>query len=143
MDKSKFEGSELIKIKPVNEDARGKIIDVVDGIDFVHAGIVTYKKGAIRGNHYHKKTEQLNYVLKGKIRHLSKDLSKKGSKVKEVIMVEGDMINNPPLEWHYDEGIDEDNQLLFFTKKSRQDGGYEDDVFRVPREDIDDFELLN
>ena len=135
------DNSEVVKIKPAHEDGRGKIIDIVDGIDFVHAGIVTYKKGAIRGNHYHKQTEQLNYVLKGRIKHLSKDLSKKGSEVKEVIMVEGDMVNNPPLEWHHDEGLDEDNELLFFTKKSRQDGGYEDDVFRIPREEIDGFEL--
>ena len=136
----RVDGSEPIKIKPAHEDERGKIIDVVDGIDFVHAGIVTYKKGAIRGNHYHKQTEQLNYILKGKIRHLSKDLSKKGSKVKEVIMVEGDRINNPPLEWHHDEALEE-SEMLFFTKKTRQEGGYEDDVFRVPREKIEEFEL--
>jgi quercetin dioxygenase-like cupin family protein len=131
----------VVKIKPVHEDERGKIIDVVDGIDFVHAGIVTYKKGAVRGNHYHKKTEQLNYVLNGKIRHLSKDLSKKNSKVKEVILEAGDMINNPPYEWHSDEGLDEENELLFFTKKARGGSGYENDVFRVSREEIRDFEL--
>ena len=85
-------------------------------------------------------TEQLNYILKGKIRHLSKDLSKKGSKIKEVVMVEGDMINNPPLEWHHDEALEE-SEMLFFTKKMRQEGGYENDVFRVPREEIDRFEL--
>ena len=134
------EDSEVIKIKPVHEDERGKIIDIVDGEEFVHAGIVTFKPGAIRGNHYHKQTEQINYILKGKLKCLSKDLSKKGSKVKEVILVEGDLTTNPKFEWHSQEGI-EDSEMLFFTKKNRGEGGFEDDVFRVPRNEIDDFEL--
>ena len=136
----KIVDARVITIKPAFEDHRGKIIDIVDGMEFVHAGICTYTPGAIRGNHYHKQTEQLNYVLKGKIRHLSKDLSKKGSKVKEVILEAGDMINNPPYEWHHDEALEE-SELLFFTKKMRGEGGYEEDVFRVSREDIDKFEL--
>lgn len=130
----------VTSIKPAFEDTRGKIIDIVDGTEFVHAGIVTYRTGAIRGNHYHKKTEQLDYILKGRIRHLSKDLSKKGSKVKEVILKKGDLINNIPLEWHSDEAIEE-SELLFFTKKARQEGGYEEDVFRVSRQEIENFEL--
>lgn len=131
---------EVTKILPAYEDDRGKIIDIVDGEEFVHAGIVTFKPGAIRGNHYHKKTEQVNYILKGKVRYLSKDLSKKGSKVKELTLVQGDMTVNPPLEWHAQEAIEE-SEMLFFTKKMRGGGEYEDDVFRVPKEIIENFEL--
>ena len=134
------EVEKITKIKPVYEDERGKIIDIVDGEEFVHAGIVTFKPGAIRGNHYHKKTEQINYILKGRLRCLSKDLSKRGSNVKEVVMVAGDMSVNPPLEWHAQEAIEE-SEMLFFTKKMRGDGEYEDDVFRVSKEEIGDFEL--
>ena len=130
----------VIKIKPVHEDERGKIIDIIDDGDFVHAGIVTFKKGAVRGNHYHKQTEQVNYILKGKIRYLSKDLTKKGSKIVENIMVPGDMIIDPPFQWHEQEAI-EDSEMLFFTKKSRKKGGFEQDVFRIPKEEILKFEL--
>jgi len=51
----------------------------------VHVGRILHKKGAFGGAHYHKQTEQINYILKGKMRYLTKDLSKKGSKVKEVM----------------------------------------------------------
>ena len=131
---------EVTKIKPAFEDERGKIFDIVDGIQFAHVGIVTTNPGSIRGSHFHKKSEQLNYILKGKFRYLTKDLSKKGSKVKEIILEEGDMINDPALQWHCSEALEE-SELLFFTKKARKEGGYEDDVFRVPKEEIEDFEL--
>lgn len=137
---TEIDQDEVIKIKPVHEDERGKIIDIVDGVEFVHAGIVTFKPGAIRGNHYHKQTEQINYILKGKIKYFSKDLSKKDSKVKEAILVQGDMIVSPPFEWHSQEAIEE-SEMLFFTKKIRGEGGFEEDVFRVSRDEIGDFEL--
>lgn len=138
--KENKEGHEVIRIKPAYVDERGEIIDIVDGIEFIHAGIVTFKPGAIRGNHYHKQTEQLNYILKGKIRYLSRDLTKKGSKIKESIMERGDMIKDPPYGWHSQEALEE-SEMLFFTKKTRKEGGYENDVFRIPREDIEKFEL--
>ena len=136
----KKDNSGVTKINPAYEDERGKIIDIIDGDEFVHAGIVTFKPGAIRGNHYHKQTEQVNYILKGKIRYVSKDLSKKGSKIVENILGQGDMITDPPLQWHSQEAIEE-SEMLFFTKTPRKEGGFEDDVFRVSREEIGDFEL--
>jgi dTDP-4-dehydrorhamnose 3,5-epimerase-like enzyme len=137
-EKTDINQEKVMKIKPVYEDERGKIIDIVDGDEFVHAGIVTFKPGAIRGNHYHKQTEQVNYILKGKIRYFSRDLSKENTKVKEDILEAGDMIIDPPLGWHSQEAIEE-SEMLFFTKKKRGKGGYEDDVFRIPREEIDNF----
>ena len=131
----------MIKIKPTYEDKRGKIIDIIDGEEFVHAGIVTFHPGAIRGNHYHKQTEQVNYILKGRIKYLFKDLSKRDCKIEEVIMEKGDMIIDPPFGWHSQEALEE-SEMLFFTRKTRQKGGYEEDVFRVPRDEIDNFELV-
>jgi len=128
------------KIIPSYEDQRGQIIDIIDGVEFVHAGIVTFKPGAVRGSHYHKKTEQINYILRGKLRHLSKDLTKKESPIREVILEKGDIITNPPFEWHTQEALEE-SEMLFFTKKTRQEGGYEEDVFRIPKEEIEGFEL--
>jgi len=137
---TKNDDARVTKITPAYEDETKKILDIVDGPEFRHVGMVISKKGAIGGFHYHKQTEQLNYILKGKLKYITKDLSKKGSKVKEVILEKGDMINDPPLEWHASEAL-EDTELLFFTKKARKEGGYEADVFRIPREEIENFEI--
>ncbi|MEK6880316.1 MAG: hypothetical protein AABY22_11940 [Nanoarchaeota archaeon] len=130
----------IIKIKPAYKDERGTITDVVDGINFVHAGIITFEKGVIRGNHYHKKTVQLNYIFKGKIKYLSKDLTNKNAKVEEAILNEGDMIESGVNEWHSLEALEE-SVLLFFTKETRIDGGYEEDVFRISPKEIENFKL--
>lgn len=49
-----------------HRDKRGVIKDVMVGKDFSVA-YVTFKKGAIRGNHYHKQTTQMDYILSGKV----------------------------------------------------------------------------
>jgi oxalate decarboxylase/phosphoglucose isomerase-like protein (cupin superfamily) len=125
------------KIKPAHTDDRGDIIDVVDGEEFVHAGICTFAaEGVERGAHYHKESDQINYILSGKVRYLSKDLSVDGSEVVEVVLEAGDKVESKPLEWHCMIAL-EPAKLLFFTRKAREEGGYEADVYRVPRADIE------
>ena len=53
-------------LKPVFSDKRGDIFDIVEG-KVGHVGLVTFKTGVIRGNHYHKKSTQYSYVLDGTI----------------------------------------------------------------------------
>ena len=48
------------------KDKRGTIKDLMVGKDFSITHI-TFKKGAIRGNHYHKYTDQQDIILKGKV----------------------------------------------------------------------------
>ena len=58
------------KIKLLKEnfkDNRGKIIDVFVNSPKEHCLIVTFTKGAVRGNHYHKKSTQFSFVLNGKL----------------------------------------------------------------------------
>lgn len=50
------------------------------------------------------------------------------------------MIIDPPFEWHSQEALEE-SEMLFFTKKTRGMGEFEGDVFRIPREKIDNFKL--
>ena len=128
-------------IKPVHVDDRGKIIDLLDNEIFSHAGICTFNKGAIRANHYHKKTVQLNYILSGRILYRSKDLTKDKSLLEEIILTEGDMIESGILEWHSMEALD-DSVLLFFTRKNREDGGYESDTFRISIKEIENYNKL-
>jgi len=49
------------------EDERGKIEDLIVGKDFSVTHI-TFTKGAVRGNHLHKETVQLDTILKGKLK---------------------------------------------------------------------------
>ena len=51
--------NEFIKLLKKNfEDKRGKIIDVFVNSPKDHCIIVTFTKGAVRGNHFHKKSTQ-------------------------------------------------------------------------------------
>ncbi len=47
------------------EDARGAITDVFVGTPKEHCTIITTKKGGVRGNHYHQKSQQSDFVVSG------------------------------------------------------------------------------
>lgn len=46
------------------EDERGIIEDLKVGKDW-SVTYISFKKGAVRGNHYHKETKQTDYILSG------------------------------------------------------------------------------
>lgn len=48
------------------KDKRGIITDLMVTPEYSITHI-TFKKGAVRGNHYHKKTRQIDYILKGQL----------------------------------------------------------------------------
>ena len=54
------------------KDARGTILDILDGVPLNAVTIITNKKGAVRANHYHKKTIQYTYILTGRVKYVSK-----------------------------------------------------------------------
>ena len=118
------------KIKPVFEDDRGSIFDLVDKENISHVGMVTSKKGAIRGNHYHKTAKQITYVVSGKMELVLKDFSDKDSKPETIIMEQGDIMTIDPMVAHQIKALEE-TIFLVFTDKQRTDGGYEDDTRRV------------
>jgi quercetin dioxygenase-like cupin family protein len=47
-----------------HEDERGIIEDLKVGKDW-SVTYITFKKGAVRGNHYHKETQQVDLILSG------------------------------------------------------------------------------
>ncbi|MFA5887110.1 MAG: cupin domain-containing protein [Candidatus Nanoarchaeia archaeon] len=117
-------------IKPAFEDQRGAIHDILDDENILHIGLITSKKGAVRGNHYHNKAKQFNYVLKGKAEFLSKDSEDPNAKTEKNIIKEGDFISIPPKVIHTIIAL-EDFEFLDFHDFSRTDNGYEKDVIRV------------
>ena len=111
------------------EDHRGAIRDIIakERIDFVT--IISNKKGAVRGNHYHKETVQYLYVLEGSVLVASQF---EGQELKKQILSEGDLLQNEALEHHAIESL-EDSKLLILTRGLRGGDDYESDTFKLDK----------
>ncbi len=100
----------VVKLKPSFVDERGFIVDLLIrpevGITFVST-----KKGFIRGNHYHKKTMQYEYVLKGSFLYFCRKFN--GGKTKEVFLKAGDLIHITPGEIHTFKALSHSEILSF------------------------------
>ncbi len=110
-----------INLEVAHSDSRGTIQDLLIGIEINAVTIVTFATGAIRGNHYHKKTTQWNYCLEGEIRYVSRSMN--GS-IEECILKKGDFVVTKENESHALQGITE-SKLLVLTKGPRAGEAYE------------------
>ena len=120
-----------MELKSMNinyEDERGIIMDVLSHIDIQHATILTSNKGSFRGNHYHKKSGQYTFLLKGELQYVSR--SRTSGEVSIEMMKEKDLAFSPPNEEH---GFlaKEDSLILVLTYGPRGGNDYENDTFRV------------
>lgn len=116
-----------IKTKINFKDTRGKIIDLIEKTNINSVTYITQKKGKIRGNHYHKKTIQWNYLIKGKIAIYAKI---KNEKTKIKILKVGDLVVTSKNESHAIKAI-KDSEFLVFTQGPRGGKEYENDTFRL------------
>jgi len=125
---------EKTKIKIEYKDDRGDISDIFYKVPIEHVAVINSNKGALRGDHYHKKTVQSMYMSKGSLKYYYReyDKSKKDwGKVKSVVIKEGEMVTTPPYEIHSLEILDNNQQFIVFTKGKRGGQDYEKDTFRV------------
>ena len=118
------------RIKAVFEDERGAIYDLLDKESIHHIGMITSKKGSVRGNHYHNGARQITYILSGKMELTLKDMKEQNAKPQKMIMEGGDVVDIPAMVAHSLKAL-EDTTFLIFTDKQRADGGYENDTYRV------------
>ena len=109
------------------KDDRGEIIDLLENENINAVTIVTFKKGAVRGNHYHKQTIQWNYLMSGKVKLLSQV---PGAQVEETVLNPGDFVATVENVRHALIGM-EDSSLMVFTKGPRGGKEYERDTFRL------------
>ena len=116
----------LIRTKAAFTDARASITDILDGVPLNAVTIITNTKGAVRANHYHKKTVQYTYVLSGRIRYASKGKSGR----KSAIMKPGDLAISPPGESHATLALT-DATFLALAHGLRHGREYEKDTFRL------------
>ena len=116
-----------LKTKVNFKDKRGKITDLVENENINGISVITFSKGAVRGNHFHKKTKQYNYILRGKIKFVSQN---ENEKIKSLLARSGDLILTLPLEKHALMAL-EDSELMVFTVGPRTGKNYESDTFRL------------
>jgi quercetin dioxygenase-like cupin family protein len=109
------------------QDDRGQIIDVMQAIEFNYATIISTRKGITRGNHYHEKTTQWVYLLRGRMMAHSR---MPGRPLERAVLEPGDLIRNPPLEHHALTAL-EDSEFLVLTAGLRGGKDYEQDTFRL------------
>jgi len=115
-------------IKPVFTDKRGDIFDILEGAKVGHIGMVTFSKGAVRGNHYHIKSVQYSYVVSGNLELTISDPDGKNKKV--YLLKEGSLNVIPPKKVHTYKALSK-SVMLDLTTLSRDSKGYEKDTIRV------------
>ena len=93
-----------------------------------HIGLITFSKGAVRGNHYHKKSVQYSYILEGKIELTISNI--KGGNKRKYILTPGTLTTLPTKLVHTYRALSKAS-MLDMTTFDRKGNAYEDDVFRV------------
>ncbi len=129
----------VVKLEQAFSDARGDIQPLVDE-DMKSAVLITSKKGAVRGNHYHETDWHYCYVLRGTIEYFHRPAGS-DAEPECTVLKEGDMFFTPPQVEHA-MVFPEDSQFLTLGRNSRRQEVYEADVKRVtlvepPMDDTD------
>ena len=116
-----------INVETSFRDERGEIADLIENENINSVTFLSFVKGAVRGNHYHKQTTQWNYVISGQIKLVSQF---PGEQIMETVMELGELTVSKPNERHALVAL-EDSRLLVFTKGPRGGKEYESDTFRL------------
>jgi quercetin dioxygenase-like cupin family protein len=110
-----------------HEDDRGRIVDLFVGEPFDAITHITQRKGAIRGDHFHRETLQIVYVVRGRLRVITQ---MPGEEVRTETAEAGELIRTPPILRHAFVAL-EDAELIVFTRGPRAAAAYESDTYRL------------
>ncbi|MFA5145029.1 MAG: hypothetical protein WC723_03375 [Candidatus Omnitrophota bacterium] len=117
-----------IKKKKISfRDKRGCIADILGKEHIEYITLITSKKGAVRGNHFHRYSVQYNFIVNGRMKLFSR---MPGEKTKTVVLKKGDLAFNPMREEHALLAL-ENSEFLVFTRGPRGGKNYENDTFRL------------
>lgn len=119
------------KTKVNFKDVRGEIRDILVGEKIDTITLITSKKGSVRGNHFHKKTDQFDYILSGKFECATKDMKNKNSRVVKKVLNVGDVAYHPRNEAHAFKALTTGASFLSLTRGPRQGDNFENDVYRL------------
>lgn len=110
------------------KDKRGTIMDIFVKEPYQHCVIICSNKGSVRGNHFHKKSQQTDFMLFGSMAVYSR---KKGSKkVAKNIVKTNDITYWGKGEAHEFIAL-EKCAFLSFVNGPRGGDNYENDTFRL------------
>jgi len=117
-----------VEHKNINfEDARGTITDIFTNEPRQHCTIIHSNKGSVRGNHYHKFTQQSDFMVSGRMQIFTRAAD--SDKVIETIVGPYDFISYDLGEAHEFIALED---LTFVTFHNGPRGGedYESDTYR-------------
>lgn len=117
----------LTRRNPNFIDVRGAITNITPDVEIRDILYITGKKGAVRGNHYHKKDRHFCYVLSGKIQYEWED---EGGEKGSLTLVPGDLVVNDILEKHRFI-FKTDGAFIAMATEPRNQENYESDTVRV------------
>lgn len=107
----------------MKQDERGIIEDLKCGKDW-SVTYITFKKGAIRGNHYHKFTAQTDYILSGSVELYAPNSYK--------VLEAGESVELAAGITHAYKAR-EDSEMVSICKGVRVGENYEKDTFRLEK----------
>jgi dTDP-4-dehydrorhamnose 3,5-epimerase-like enzyme len=126
----------MIKILKNNfKDKRGLILDIFTNKPKDHCTLVTFNKGAIRGNHFHKKSTQYSFLISGKMILLSCKVDNNGKligKLKKELIKPNFLITHKPFHAHAFKALTS-SFFLAFADGIRGGRNYENDTFRLDK----------
>lgn len=117
----------IVRLKRAHRDPRGTITDILDGVPVECVTLLTSRKGAVRGNHYHNKTTQYTYVLKGRFKLYTQ---RAGQRIAARVVGTGELVITPPKERHAFVAL-ENSLLIACAHGPRSGRSYEADTYRL------------
>lgn len=90
--------TKVLKPKFERQDKRGELVEIINGKNFKNLSYGDMKKGAVMGNHFHKKTSVSFFLTKGGAQITLKDI--KTGKENKLIINQGEGVEIPPYHHH-------------------------------------------
>lgn len=115
-------------MKGKHKDARGLIEDLKVGKDW-SVTYISFKKGAVRGNHWHDRTIQQDFIISGTLRIILTDKKRKMTMMDEELSA-GDSVVIDAGQAHAYRAID-DAEMVSICFGERIGKNYENDVNRL------------
>lgn len=120
----------VYKTKINFQDKRGIIRDILTKVKIDAITYISSKKNTIRGNHYHKKTFQYEYILSGS--YLCYTQTGEKGKIKKTVLKAGDLAFHPLLERHTLKAL-KDSEFLSLTYGPRRGLNFEKDTYHLKK----------
>jgi dTDP-4-dehydrorhamnose 3,5-epimerase-like enzyme len=122
------ESDAIVPVRPPFVDERGEIQNLVDA-PLGSALVITSKRGAIRGNHYHNTDFHYCWLQRGRMVYAHRPAGSREEYQRWVIKP-GQLFYTPPMYEHIME-FTEDSVIFAVSRNSRTMADYEQDTVRL------------